>query len=476
MGRIEGRRREHLLLYISKRIESASNTILNTLWDKYKSIVYTNCTVDGIARNSVDYWKNRLFAASVLFLIPMSFVAVAPGIYMAYKTNLIGLLITDSIAIGTILGVAFLPGFSVFARKLLFNGVLYCTSAVLLHYLGSHGPGLLYLFGITVFVLLSLDQKYGFVAFGLNVLICIYFGFAIYYEFASTVIQSEYQLDAWIGVSSNLVFLSGTAVFLIPLLFKGLQSAFEEQDRLRGKLEQSVEDLNAKNEELEQFAYTVSHDLKEPLRMVRSFLKLLKDKYRDQLDEKAHEYIHFAVDGATRMGKNINDLLEYSRIGRKYTAVENVNLNELVEEVQQNLMTDIQKSNARISVSDLPTLPVVPVALKILFQNLISNALKYQADENQPVVNITAESKDEHWLFSVSDNGIGIEPEYHDQIFVVFERLHPGEEYPGNGMGLAIGKKIVEQHGGSIWVKSEEGNGSTFCFTLGKQYFVEDIG
>jgi signal transduction histidine kinase len=392
---------------------------------------------------------------------------------MASKLSLWGMLTSDFVTIAGVLAVAFLPSLTLYSRKLLFNGLLYQTSVVMLHYLGSNGPGLLYLFAITVFVLFSLGQWYGFLALGLNILICILFGLAIHYGFASHVLMGEYQLDSWLGVSSNLIFLSGIAVFLIPKLFKGLQSAFEEQDHLRTELEESVDTLNRKNEELEQFAYTISHDLKEPLRMVRSFMKLLKKKYGERLDEKANEYIHYAVDGAERMSNNIDDLLEYSRIARKYTTVEKTDLNNLLDNVLQNLQTDIKDKNAEISKETLPTLSVVPVAIKMLFQNLVANGLKYQPEGNQPHITIEAKEQKESWLFSISDNGIGIEPEYFDQIFSVFKRLHTRDKYPGNGMGLAICKKIVVQHGGKIWVESTPGQGTVFYFTISKRYLAE---
>jgi len=271
---------------------------LNYYWKRYKSTIYRNCTDPAASRNSVYYWQNRLFAASAIYLIPFSLVAVIPGIYMAYITGLKPLLAVDAIAIGSILSVAFLPGLSVFARKLVFNGMLYLVALALLYYLGATGPGLLYLLAITIFVLLSLDRVYGIWALILNTLICIYFSMAIYYGFASTAILDQYELNAWIAISSNLIFLSGTAVFLIPKLFNGLQSAFEEQQQLKEELEESIRELDDKNEELEQFAYTVSHDLKEPLRMVKSFMELLKKKYHSRLDEKGQKYIHYAVDGA----------------------------------------------------------------------------------------------------------------------------------------------------------------------------------
>ncbi len=446
---------------------------MDNLWHTYKSIIYSNCTEVDTIRNSVFYWKNRLFALTVIFLLPMSLIALVPGLYMVFTLSLYGLLVSDLITLAAIFAAAFLPRISVFSRKLLFNGALYQTAIVMLHYLGSNGPGLLYMFAVTVFVLVSLDQFYGYIALALNTLICIYFALAIYYGFASHVLMVQYQVDAWIGVSSNLVFLSGVAVFLIPKLFSGLQSAFAEQNKLQDELKESVENLNAKNEELEQFAYTVSHDLKEPLRMVRSFMKLLKNKYGQQLDEKAREYIYYARDGAQRMGDNIDDLLEYSRIGRKYTTVEKIDLNNLLEDVIQNLQSGIKEKDTNINVGDLPTLAVVPVAMKRLFQNLIANGLKYQPDGNKPEISVMAEEQDSSWLFSVSDNGIGIDPEYHNQIFSVFKRLHARDEYSGSGMGLAICKKIVEQHGGEIWVASTSGQGSTFSFTLDKQYLAK---
>lgn len=390
---------------------------------------------------------------------------------MALKESLWGLLFSDFITIGIIIATAFAPRLSVFMRKILFNSALYSTSVALLYYLGSNGPGLLYLLAITIFILLSLDKRFGYVAVALNTIICIGFCIAIYYGFASPVLLNEYQFDSWIGVSSNLIFLSAVSALLIPRLFNGLQSAIDKQNHLGEELEKSVTDLNAKNKELEQFTYTISHDLKEPLRMVHSFMKLLKNKYGKQLDEKAHEYIYYAMDGAQRMQANIDDLLEYSRIGRKYTSVEHTDLNALLDIAIQNLQADIQEQQTNITPADLPTLNVVPVALKILFQNLLSNALKYQQDDNQPNIEISAEEESTSWLFSFSDNGIGIDPEYHEQIFSIFKRLHPREEIPGNGMGLAICKKIVEQHGGKIWVESKSQQGSTFYFTISKHYF-----
>lgn len=247
-----------------------------------------------------------------------------------------------------------------------------------------------------------------------------------------------------------------------------LEQLVEREKNLSRKLEKQAKELQETNRELERFASVASHDLKEPLRMIRSFMDLLDKKYSDQLDEKAQEYIQFAVDGARRMTTLIDDLLEFSRIGRKYTEFEEVDVNNLIEEILDYYTPSINEKNASVKVHKMPVVSGVPVSLKMVFQNLIDNALKYRKETVETVIEIEAKDQEEHWEFSVSDNGIGIEEKYLDQIFELFERLHASNEYPGTGMGLATCKKIVDQHGGEIWAESEPGKGSTIYFTIEK--------
>lgn len=444
-------------------------------WNKYREIIAHNCTDDLIADTSLIYWQNKLFAASIIYLIPFSIIAVLPGMYVAYKSSLLGLIAVDSLAVIIVFIVAFVPGISVFLRKILFNAVLYAVSTALLFYLGSFGPGLLYLLAITIFILLTLDTFYGYIALALNTLICIIIGLLIYFSSGEILILHEYALDTWIAVSVNLIFLSATAVVLIPILFKGLQSAIIEENNLRStleieqkKLQSSIFQLKDKNEELQHFAYSVSHDLKEPLRMIQSFMELLNKKYADQLDEKARKYIYFATDGAKRMSISIDDLLEYSRVGRLYTNTELIQSYDMVQEVLQILEGEIESKDAKIDIGKLPEINAVPVTFRMLMQNLISNALKYQETGKRPEIQINAHETKHHWEFSIKDNGIGIDPEYHDEIFSLFRRLHTKDTYQGSGIGLAICKKIVEQHGGRIWTESEENKGSIFYFTISK--------
>lgn len=199
--------------------------------------------------------------------------------------------------------------------------------------------------------------------------------------------------------------------------------------------------------------------------MVASYTQLLARRYRGQLDQDADEFIGFAVDGVIRMQDLINDLLAYSRVGTRALQVDTVDTGRLLDQVVGDLAAAIEESSATVSHGPLPTLPGDPTQLKQLFQNLLANAIKFRG-ERPPEVQVTAERQGDAWVFAVRDNGIGIEPEYRERIFVLFQRLHTRAEYPGTGIGLAICKKIVERRGGRIWVESEPGQGTTFRFTL----------
>ncbi|HAC16056.1 MAG TPA: PAS domain-containing sensor histidine kinase, partial [Bacteroidetes bacterium] len=226
--------------------------------------------------------------------------------------------------------------------------------------------------------------------------------------------------------------------------------------------------LAISNADLEQFAYVASHDLQEPLRMVTSFLAKLEKNYGQDLDDKAKQYIHFAVDGAHRMRQIILDLLDYSRVGSKKEELTTINLNDLVQEAWQLNTALVDKLKAKIEYDSLPTVLAQLTPLKQIFQNLISNAIKYSKKDIPPVVTIQANDQPDEWVISVRDNGIGIEPNYYDKIFVIFQRLHSNKEHEGTGIGLAVVKKIVENHGGKIWVDSTPNKGSTFYFTIKK--------
>ena len=226
--------------------------------------------------------------------------------------------------------------------------------------------------------------------------------------------------------------------------------------------------LEESNSELKQFAYVASHDLQEPLRMVGSYLGLLERRYKDKLDQDANDFIFYAVDGAKRMQILINDLLSYSRVSTKAKPFESANTEHIVKGALKNLEILIEESGAEVDYKNLPEEIVVDsTQVGQLIQNLVSNAIKFCKDR-KPKVEIGVEDREGEWLFSVRDNGIGIDPENYERIFIIFQRLHGKGDYPGTGIGLSICKRIVERHGGKIWVESEQGEGSTFYFTVAK--------
>ncbi len=239
----------------------------------------------------------------------------------------------------------------------------------------------------------------------------------------------------------------------------------EYRQRAQEALAQKVEELASSNRDLEQFAYVASHDLQEPLRMVAAYTQLLAERYRGKLDDQADKYINYAVDGAARMQSLIHDLLALSRVGRQETELKNTDCNEVVAQAVKDLQASILESGVVINVGSLPWLKANETQLKQVFQNLIGNAIKFRGSRS-PVIDIAAQRQGANWIFSIADNGIGISPEHAENVFIIFNRLHTRTEYPGNGIGLAICKKIVERQGGKIEALPRDGGGTIFRLTL----------
>ena len=248
--------------------------------------------------------------------------------------------------------------------------------------------------------------------------------------------------------------------------FKDAENRLKDyQHTLEEKVKKRTEELTRSNNELEHFAYVASHDLREPLRMITSFLQLLERRYSDKLDKDAHEFIGFAVDGAKRLNNMINDLLEYSQVTSKDREFINIDSELILNETLMNLKVPIEENNAVISHDPLPTIFGDKELLIELFQNLISNSIKYHSNKI-PEIHVSVKNENNKYCFSFRDNGIGMSPDHLERIFTIFQRLHSKDEYDGTGIGLSIAQKIVHEHGGHIWVESELGNGSTFYFTL----------
>jgi len=231
---------------------------------------------------------------------------------------------------------------------------------------------------------------------------------------------------------------------------------------------QRTEELARSNKDLEQFAYVASHDLQEPLRAVSGFVVLLQQRYQGKLDEKADGYIANAVDGAARMQSLIGDLLAYSRVGTRGGTLAPTAAQDSFDNARRNLAASIRDAGAVITSDPMPIVPGDALQLTQLFQNLIGNAVKFRGDR-RPEIHVGARREQDQWLFWVRDNGIGVAPEYADRIFLIFQRLHTRKKYAGTGIGLAICKKIVERHGGKIWVESQPDEGATFYFTISER-------
>jgi len=244
-----------------------------------------------------------------------------------------------------------------------------------------------------------------------------------------------------------------------------LQKEIGERRKVESALREKTEALKISNRELEEFAYVASHDLREPLRKISTFADLLSKKYQSHLDEKGERYIYYMVDAANRLQEMIDALLHFSRVSRKAFGIESLDLNTIINHVLNDLEMVIQESKATINYSDLPVIQGNQKLIRMLFQNLISNAIKYRKD-NAPSIKISAIKESHTWHFTVTDNGIGIAPNFSERIFGIFQRLHTHDEYPGSGIGLSICRKIINQYNGKIWVESDVGQGATFHIVL----------
>ena len=283
-----------------------------------------------------------------------------------------------------------------------------------------------------------------------------------------TIADQTWDLQiAYLG-DFDLPFIKPIWMFFILLIFTIMvvKTVYDTLTNNRKALQKHVQELEQKNQDLEQYTYAVSHDLQEPLHSIQGLIGLLNLEYKNKLDELGHQYLELILSSSTRMKTLITNLLNYGRLGQE-EITDSVNTEAILDKVKKDLHQIIEKSDTQIiQQTPLPTLKAYPTALHQLFQNLISNAIKFQHSHNKPIIHISARWENDLWLFTFKDNGIGIPVEYQKDIFVIFRRLHTNSEYSGTGVGLANCKKIVGLHNGEIWVESEKDKGSTFFFTL----------
>lgn len=302
-------------------------------------------------------------------------------------------------------------------------------------------------------------------------LIMGFVGQAVFMSFSGQLFDMEFDAAHLLKKVTYITVLVGLLINICHLFQESekhkeeLEAEVTERKRGEEALANKAEELAQSNKELEQFAYVATHDLQEPVRTVKSYTQLLAKRYQGKLDDEADEFLAYAVDGASRMGILINDLLSYSRIGSEGKNFKPADCDLVLSETLANLRTAIEETSGTVTNDPLPTVMADGSQLGQVFQNLIGNALKYRSEE-PPRVHVAARQIDGHWQFSVRDNGIGIDPQYTERIFTIFQRLHTRGEYSGTGIGLAVSKKIVERHGGQIWVESAVGKGSTFYFNI----------
>jgi len=429
----------------------------------YKKILRHHCIDSGTGKtDKVEYWQDTLFSRTMEIMIPLSMIAVIPGVLFSLASQVPIMAILDMVAFLWLLVIGFARLPSVNSRKILFIFCLYFVASYLLLYIGINGPGLLFLFAAAVFALLILPVSYAWWWSWINLFACVVFAGVLHWDLAPFAIVNEIPVSEWIVVSSNLVFLSFTFSYLLPILINGLSGSMEKQRQMQM-------DLYDKNSDLEKYASIISHDLQTPLRTISGFLTLLEKKYGSVLDDKGKEYIHFALDGSTHLQHIINGLLDFSRAGKYDTEkFESFSLGEVTDQVRQLLKCQLEERKGEISCQAGIRICSNRSAVLQVLHNLAGNALKYCRKEVPPSIHISAEAWGNYWRIKVADNGIGMEEENFEKIFIIFQRLHSRAEYEGTGIGLAIVKRIVEKLNGTVWVESTPGAGSTFYFTLPK--------
>ncbi len=434
------------------------------LINAYKQKIRQNCIDSGAGKTDrVEYWQDTLFSGTMEIMIPLSLIAVIPGVIFSFTSKVPLLAILDLVAFLWLwlVGFARLP--SVNTRKFLFVFCLYYVASYMLLYLGINGPGLLFLFAAAIFALLILPVSYAWWWSCINLSACLIFALVLHWDLAPFPVVNEIPVSEWMVVSSNLVFLSFTFSFLLPKLMNGLSGSMEKQRLMQM-------DLYDKNSNLEQYASIISHDLQTPLRTISGFLSLLEKKYVSALDDKGKEYIHFAVDGATHLQHIINGLLDFSRAGKYDTdKFESFSLGEITDQVCQLLKSQLEEKKGVIQCQPGILLFSNRSAVLQVLHNLVGNALKYSRKDEPPRISITAEEGQDYWQIKTADNGIGLEEENYEKIFIIFQRLHSRAAYEGTGIGLAIVKRIIEKLNGQVWVESTPGAGSSFYFTIPKQ-------
>jgi len=384
----------------------------------------------------------------------------------------------DSVAMLLIVLITFSGRMSLTWRKIIFVATMYMLSVMLLYFMGAYGPGLLYLLATVMFVSLIYSSEVAYWCIGVNSAVVLAVALGMHLEVLRSSMVTMYTPGTWLAVACNQILLSILFVAAVQMLISGLSHTLETESRLKDQLKHEmqeskklVKELTVKNKEMEQFAYIASHDLQEPLNSILGMVEVMKlpGTRKNPADfDKSLGYISKSVE---RLKLLIRGLLDYAHIGRQLE-VEEVSCHDVIANVVSDLRSSIAESGAKVeignSIKQMNPIGVFALDFNQLFQNLISNAIKFRGASVEPVVCLDVVDDGDFFQFSVKDNGIGIGAEALEKIFVIFKRAHDNSTYQGTGIGLAFCKKIVELHGGTIWVESAPEQGSTFYFTIAK--------
>lgn len=445
------------------------------LWKKYRSLVYRQCRTELIFDGGLNYWRDRLFVETIIYMLPLCMIALIPGVYLSFTTGYILLGMIDLLSGIMLAVVAFVPVISLNTKKGFFLLFIYVLAVVLVYYLGLFGPGLLYFFSGSVFAILFLPKKKGILSSVVNAAICTIFAVFIYHGYLPWKAEISVSLGTWIAVSSNLIFLSALMAVLIPKLFNGLQSTIEkkieleqELKRHNDKLIHSMNQLEQKTREVEEFSLLAAHDLKEPLRNINTMLRIIKRDHIPLKTEKVERYLEIIDSSSRRMINLIEDLTAYTQIGLVKGEYSCIDLYSFLGEIFAGYTDSIEKEGGSVVLRKLPEVYSQAGSLDRIFRNLISNSIKYRSKNRPLLIEIWGESDTDHHNIYYKDNGIGIAEEFVPSAFKLFNRFHDEANYEGTGLGLATCKKVTQLLGGDITLKSGTGLGCEFCITLKK--------
>lgn len=437
--------------------------------NRYEKVLLNKLLPDSSSYSELEYLRIVIFLKCIIYLLPFAIIVLIPCYFYLIALNQETMFLIDII---TYFLLIFLIGpvkINIEIKKIIFTLAMYHLSYQLLFRLDSVVYGVLYWFITNLGMILIYTKRTTIIVLTLNIFFSLIIALLLKINDPVYNLNVKITSDEWIVIAINMFFLNTIITILMNHILISLQYKISSQIESGKELANMVNLLQSKNEELEHMTYVASHDLQEPLRMVTSFLSQLDNKYKEQLDQRGKQYIHFAMNGAVKMREVMLEILAFSKIGMNDSQIESINLNELVEEVLWMNRKLIQENNSQIIIDQLPIMIGHKILLRTLFTNLISNAVKYKSNARISIIKLTCTIEENEFVFKVIDNGIGIPEEKKDQIFQLFNRGDLNKnQVQGSGIGLAICKKITLLMNGEISVTSVYNEGCTFIVRLPK--------